>query len=305
MTMPNFLVVGAPRAGTTALYYFLREHPDIFMSPIKETNFFAVEGEKIEFKGPGDHGAMNKLTSIDSIDKYKVLFNSVQDELAIGEVSPWYLYSVKAAKRIKNYIPEVKIIAILRHPVDRAYSNFLQAVRYGYEPIADFELAIKEEDKRINQQWGSPWYYKSRGFYHDQLKRYFDCFEEDKIKIYLYEDLMADPVMVLQDIFNFLGVDDTYIPNTSAKFNASGIPKNYLIDAALQKLKPFKKLLKQSFNANLVKALVDLQNKIQNSNLKKQNLSDSVRKRLIKDYYAEDIIKLQTLTKMDFSHWLK
>ena len=95
MVMPNFLVIGAAKAGTTSVYEYLKQHPQIWMSPLKETNFFALEGETLNFRGPGDQDYINRF-SITKIEDYLNLFQGVSNQVAIGEVSPLYLYSPKA-----------------------------------------------------------------------------------------------------------------------------------------------------------------------------------------------------------------
>ena len=123
MIMPNFLIVGAAKAGTTALHEYLQQHPQIYMTPTKETNFLAFEGEVLNFHGPGDESLQD--FSITDLKTYQAEFQQVTNELAIGEACPSYLYLPKAAKRIKQYIPDTRLIAILRNPVERAYANFL------------------------------------------------------------------------------------------------------------------------------------------------------------------------------------
>ena len=146
--MPNFIVIGASKAGTTSLYEYLKQHPQIYMSPMKELRFFAIEGEKVDFCGPWDRIEIERY-SIKTLEDYKNQFQGVTDEIAIGEASPWYLYSEKAPKSIKSYIPDAKLIAILRDPVDRAYSHFSMHVMNGREPLADFTQALQEEEERI------------------------------------------------------------------------------------------------------------------------------------------------------------
>ena len=141
MVMPNFLVIGAAKAGTTSVYEYLKQHPQIWMSPLKETNFFALEGETLNFRGPGDQDYINRF-SITKIEDYLNLFQGVSNQVAIGEVSPLYLYSLKAPERIRHYTPDTKIIIILRNPVDRAYSSFLHLIRDGREQIRNFAQAL-------------------------------------------------------------------------------------------------------------------------------------------------------------------
>lgn len=299
MTMPNFLIIGAAKAGTTALYRYLKEHPQVYMSPKKEPQFFALEGEKTDFRGPGDG---TKYTYITEFEAYCALFKNVSNEFAIGEASPWYLYEPKAPERIQHYIPNAKLIAILRDPVERAYSNFLNSVREDLEPITDFTQAMQAESERICNNWSPRWYYKQRGFYYAQLKRYFDRFDRNQIKVYLYEDLQSNSIGLMQDMFRFLGVDDTFVPDTFQKHNVSGIPRNKALHKFLKPSNPIGSILRPLLPSKLRQGL---KNSLINFNLrKKPQLSSEVRRQFIEEY-REDILKLQDLIQRDLSSWLE
>lgn len=317
MNMPNFLVIGAGKGGTSSLYAYLKQHPQIYMSPVKETNFFALEGEKLDFRGPGADSRINAW-SITDIDSYRALFKDVKDEKAIGEASPLYLYSPKAPERIQHYIPDVKLIAILRHPADRAYSAYLwllgqvvdnwelgleSELGQGRERILNFNKALLAEEERIQKNWEWIWHYKSMGFYYTQLQRYFDKFERNKIRVYLYEDLQKNSGILLQDIFRFLDVDNTFVPNTSRKHAASYIPpKNKALDDFLLKENPIKSLLKNIIPAKFRKPLSA---KVYRKNMAQpKRLPPEIKQQLTK-VYREDILKLQELIERDLSHWLK
>lgn len=297
--MPNFLVIGAAKAGTTALCQYLAEHPQIYFSPQKEPRFFALEGETITFQGPGD---LTRFRYVTDVEKYEQLFKNVTNEIALGEGSTWYLYLPKAAERIKHYIPDVKIIIMLRDPVERAYSNFSGLQREGVEPIKDFEVAIREESARIRNNWSPTWHYKQKGFYYPQLKRYFDLFDHNQIKVSLYDDFKVNSRMVVQDIYRFLGVDDTFNPDSSQKHNVSGIPKNQLLHQFLKQSNPLRGFLHSLVPAKLRQ---QVKNNLINFNLDKlPPLSSEVRRQLIEEY-REDILKTQDLINRDISQWLK
>ena len=156
--LPNFLIIGAAKGGTTSLYHYLNQHPQVYMSPMKEPRFFALENEKLNFQNPDK--AINK-TSVTSLSEYYKLFDGVTNETAIGEASPLYMYSTKAVERIAHYVPTAKLIAILRNPVDRAYSCYKHLI--ALEPYS-FADAILHEDKRISQNWAHLWNYRLGGY---------------------------------------------------------------------------------------------------------------------------------------------
>lgn len=299
MTMPNFLIIGAAKSGTTSLYHYLKQHPQIYMSPIKEPRFFAFDGMKVDFCGPRDEN-LNRGT-ITEIEAYRALFQAVSNELAIGEASPIYIYNSRAPGRIKHYIPNVKLIAILRNPAERAYSSFTGLIRDGREPLTDFAEALRQEETRASNNWSFFWHYKKRGFYYIQLKRYFDLFNREQIKIYLYEDFRDNSLGILKDIFRFLDVDDTFVPDVSLKHNVSGIPRNRAIHIFLAKPNSIKSILERIIPERL---RWRMRLGLIHRNLIKTPLRSDVRKHLVQDY-REDILKLQDLIQRDLSRWLE
>lgn len=291
MNLPNFLVIGAAKAGTTSLYAYLKQHPQVYMSPMKGTGFFDCEGEKLNYQGPGD---MQRRLPINNLKDYCAMFKGVSGEIAIGEACTDYLYSAKAPERIYHYIPDVKLIAILRDPAQRAYSQYIGNVRDGYEPQADFAQALAEEEERIVNNWHLRWHYKQRGFYYTQLKRYFKIFDPKQIKVFLYEDYLYKPKEFLKDIFKLLEVDDTFIPNMDVKRNVSKTPKNEQIYQSLTFAKdklPFGKTMLNLWLERILPA-------------DKPKLAPEIRQQLISDY-QEDILKLQNLIERDLSRWLQ
>jgi Sulfotransferase family len=298
MALPNFLLLGAAKTGTTSLYQYLKQHPQIYMSPSKEPRFFAFEGETLDFRGIGD----SKETAITDIQIYLTLFEKVTNETAIGEASTMYLWSPKAPERIHHYIPDARLIAILRDPIERAYSNFLHLIQAGREPLNDFAQAIQAEESRIRDHWWPFWYYKEQGFYYLQLKRYFDRFDQDQIKICLYEDFRDTPIALFRDICRFLGVDDNFIPDVSEKIRVSRpVPKNKLLHTLLTQPNTIKSALKLLLPPGICQRI---STNVQNRNLIKQKPSIEIRKQLIK-VYQEDIFQLQDLIQRDLSQWLK
>jgi hypothetical protein len=294
MLMPNFLIIGAAKAGTIALHAYLQQHPQIYMTPDKETNFFAFEGEKLNFQGPGDR-AIAKF-SITALDKYQAEFRGVKQERAIGEACPLYLYSSKAPAKIHHYLPKASLIVILRNPVDRAYANFLHLVRDDREVEKDFGRAIQLEPKRINDNWEWFWHYLQIGYYATQLARYYDLFPRERIKIYLYEDLQTDALKLVRDIFRFLEVEEDFIPDMSIRPNKSGMPKNPLLHQFLTKPNPLKSLLKPLFPQSM-------RQKIQHENLITPKLTSEIREQL-KQVYREEILACQDLIERNLSSWL-
>jgi hypothetical protein len=267
------------------------------MSPVKEPRFFAYEGEKPAFTGPGDELFAN--SSITEIDKYRALFDGVKHEVAIGEASPNYLYIAKAPERIRHHIPDAKLIAILRNPVERAHSNFMHNIRDGFEPLTDFGQALGEEQTRILNNWAPRWHYRSQGFYYEELLRYFENFERHQIKVLLYEEFGANTKSEVLDLFRFLGVDDKFIPDVSTRYNMSGIPQNQVVNTIL-KHQGLQKFGKRFIPAKLRRIALN----VRNNNLVKPTMPAEIRKKLM-DGYKEDIQRLERLIERDLSVWMR
>jgi hypothetical protein len=293
VTLPNFLVIGANKAGTTALYHFLKAHPQIYMSQNKEPSFFIFVGAKELRKRPD---AQILTRTVDNIEDYQALFHGVKNEKAIGEASTGYLPNGEAAARIRDYIPRAKLIALLRDPSDRAHSAHSMYVGLGLEPISDFASAVDRELA------GCEWrHYVKLGFYYSQLKRYFELFDARQIKLFLYEDFQERPLAVLKEIFTFLEVDDSFEPDVSVRRNVSLIPKNRTLQSILTKDRAIKRLLKAVIPSAVRSRIKD--NVMSWNGAPPTPLSPEVRHRLVQ-IYREDILKLQDLLQRDLGTWL-
>jgi hypothetical protein len=295
MTMPNFLIIGAARSGTTALYRYLKQHPQIYMSAVKEPSFFAVPEQEPGAIPSTDEKAGRlarrplEVVRITDPEVYSALFREVGGEVAIGEASASYLITPTAPERIKHYLPEVRLIAILRNPVDRAYSAHSLRWLYAGQERAGFGQAIRDI------YWG---------FYYTHLERYFALFERAQIRIYLYEDFRADPAAVLQDIFQFLGVCDTFAPDLTVHYNVGGLAKNRVWGAVLKGLGPVASLCRPLVPAAVRPGVVDMFHHLQRrAFVRPPPLESAARAELI-DIYREDILKLQDLLQRDLSAWL-
>jgi hypothetical protein len=307
LKLPSFLVIGAQKAGTTALYHYLDQHPEVYMSPEKEPHFFAFEGRELDYRGPRDVEVLRHMVVTD-LEEYRRLFAGAGEARAVGEASAMYLYLPGTAGRIKHHVPEVRLVAVLRDPAERAYSAFTHMIRDGREPLADFAAALEAEDRRVEENWGPIWHYRRMGYYHEQLSRYYELFEEDQIRVYLYEDLRERPEAVLADIFHFLEVDDAFVADTSERYNVSGTHRSRTMRGLhdfLLRPHPLKKALKPLFPEKTRRRLVGgALNRIRARNLEKPPLPPEVRRELVEGY-REDVEKLQGLIGRDLSGWLR
>ena len=295
MVVPNFLIIGAAKAGTTSLYRYLQQHPQVFMSEPKEPRFFAYRERP---HGAARAGATNRgpLT----FEQYCRLFDAAQGARAIGEASTLYLYSRIAAREIHRRIPEAKLIAVLRHPVDRAYSHFLHGVRDGWEPLRDFRQAVDEEAPRIAQGWGPRWHYLRRGLYAAQLRRYLALFGREQLAVYLYEDLCRDPPALMRSVFDLLDVDASFRPSVATRYNAAWVPRVRTLDDTFRAQNRIGSSLRARLPEPLWTRVVP---RIKELNRTRPRLGADHRGELL-SFFREDILELQALIDRDLTHWL-
>ena len=300
MPLPNFLIIGVMKAGTTSLYRYLKQHPQVFMSPVKEPNFFAMEGEVLD--DPRD--------TITDLASYTALFEGVTTEQVIGEASVRYLYSPKAAERVHHYIPEAKLLVMLRNPVERAFSAYVYQYSRGSDRLPTFADALAAESDRIAQGFDCWWHYQAMGFYHAQLQHYRRYFAPEQIKVCLYEDLCDRPQAMLANIFQFLEVDPTFQPQINRRHNPTRVPKNQTIHRFLTAPHPVKNLIKPFFRPSLRYKIVkglrqrNLVAPSEVTSAAKPTLSSTVRQQLVEAYRA-DILQLQGMLQRDLSAWLR
>jgi hypothetical protein len=275
MTLPNFLVIGAAKGGTTSLYHYLRQHPDIYMSPMKEPNYFTDEDQLFGKR------------SVRSRTEYERLFDGVKDEHAIGEATPRYLNAIGGVARIHADLPGVRLIATLRQPADRGYSAYLMR-------FTDSREWTSAEDvlRPGNYQFDS-------GIYYPKLRRYFDTFPREQIKVILFDDLIARPQETVQSLCVFLGVDPDFAVDTTIRFNPTFSPR-------------FVRLTRL-FNATATLVAkhapwasgTGLGTPLRRLLLRKPDPMPPLLRRRLTDEYRDDIIATGKLIGRDLSHWLE
>jgi hypothetical protein len=303
MTMPTFVLIGPPKCGTTSLYHYLRQHPQVFMSPDKEPHFFAFEGQEVAFRGPGT--PMNEMAVTD-LERYRELFADAGDALAIGEASTFYLYVPEAAANLHRHLPDARLIAMLRNPVERAYSAYMHKRRDGREPEHDFLAALEAEEARIADGWAPLYHYRHTGYYATQVRRYLDTFPREQVKILLYDDFRRDPAATLREIYTFLGVDPDFETDTAERHNVSGVHRNPLAralflfqrDARTQRVA--KALVPRSLRRAIKEGMILPWHR---RSLDKPPLPDDARRYLI-EAYRDDVAALEDLLGRDLSAWL-
>jgi hypothetical protein len=212
---PDFYIVGAPKAGTTAMYEYLRGHPALFLPERKELRFF---GEDLEIR---DRASL-------TTEQYLEHFAAAPADAVIGTAYVWYLYSRSAASEIARFSPAARVIAMLRNPVDMLPALHGEHLTNGNEDIADFTAALAAEPDRRAGHRIPPHAHLPQGLwytdvprYAEQLERYFTAFGRDRVRVIIFDDFVADTAGVFRETLQFLGVEDAYRPASFDTVNAS------------------------------------------------------------------------------------
>lgn len=219
MALPDFLIIGAPKAGSTALHAALVQHPQLFLSDPKEPKYFLTGGvrpDRRHQRGPGD--AHSSQEWIWRRDRYERLFDAAPDGTLRGESTPFYLWDKQAHGRIKQTVPNARLIAVIRDPVDRAYSNWTHLWADGLEPEADFLTACRLEPERVAAGYAPFWRYVELGRYGEQLQHLFEHLPREQVHVVRYRHLIDRPAETLDRIAGFLGIEPgvvTSIPGSN------------------------------------------------------------------------------------------
>lgn len=223
---PDALLIGAPKAGTSALHVALARHPEVYASPVKEPKYYLCgDAPPPAYCGPGD--AHSQQEWIWRRSEYLGLFAGAPVGSVRLESTPFYLYGVDARRRIAEDLPDVKLVAIIRDPVDRAYSNWMHLWVDGLEPAADFCAAWRAEDSRVDAGWAPFWHYRRMGRYGEQLADLFTRVDRDRVLVLRYRELVSEPARTLDRVSTFLGIETGQVgvvpPDNSRPFVEPGL----------------------------------------------------------------------------------
>jgi hypothetical protein len=296
-TLPNLLIVGAMRSGTTTAYRVLSEHPEIFMSPWKEPDFLGLEGKRPTYSGPGDE-VINRQAVV-SEGAYRELFRDGANYPWRGEASTSYLYSAAAVRGIRRHIDDPRLVLLLRDPVDRAFSAYQYMRGQDREPYDTFDAALADEERRIADGWSPMWHYRRASHYKPQVERLFDAFPSDRIHVTLFEDLYDRPDEAFGSIFSWLGVDDSFEVPVGAH-NRSGAARSRALGRLLKPRRVRQRLVGSRLPTFVKKPLRALREaNVQSAG---SHLTLAVRRELIVEF-RDDIEYVEQLTDRHLTGW--
>lgn len=294
---PNFIIAGAAKCATTSMARMLGEHPDVYVTPRKESHHFLFCNEIPEFPGPGDRRLVHM--GVPGREDYAGLFADAGDASAVGEASVYYLYRPECFTRIRESLGPVRVIVMLRDPVDRAFSAFGHMVRDGRETAPDFESGLDLEQSRMDAGWEYAWHYTRVGFYADQVTRLVEIMGADRVLLLRYEDFAVEPVGVAQEAFEFLGVDPDFCPRR-LHVNPSGTVRNGRIHDFLIHPHPVKDRLRPFVPRAWVQRTYD---RAQRHLVAPMTMESGVRERLV-ETFESDVSRLVDRTGFDAEGWI-
>jgi len=283
----DFIGIGAPKSGTTWLSVVLEAHPDICFSSMKETSFFCESSPLV-------HNTLMRYKG-ENMKDYRLFFKHCDEDKIKGEFSVHYMYDSTSAKKIHDNCSDAKIIAVLRNPVSRFISDY----RYR-------RYMRKEENRSIEDLITTDSVLIQFGMYAKQIERYFNLFPKENIKIIIYEEMILDPLKTVKDVYSFLGVNDSFVPegvlnkkiNESKKIRFRFIMKIMhqirliMIRLGVEKLVNF--LMKKGINEYMIN--------VNSEKLEYEKVSEETKNK-IKNLYLEDISQLEKLLNKDLSSW--
>jgi hypothetical protein len=292
VTWPNFFVAGAQKAGTTSVYEFLRQHPEVFMSPVKEPGYFKFDPDAAVVPG---HPAETA-----DLARYLDLFADVRGERAIGEASASYLNHVHAATRIRAAVPDARVVVVLREPVERAYSSYSMRVAEGTEDRTFAEVVDAELDRAHRERIAGRWHYVGAGLYGRHLQRYYDRFPGDRIDVHLYEDLVRDPVGLVRSVYGFLGVDPGFTPSMAEHNVTRYAVRSASVDRMVRGFPGKSRLRSVVPSATWAR----MRRSVRRLNRARPGLGEAARARLA-EFYRDDVRHAESLIGRDLSGWLE
>ena len=301
--LPTFLIVGAPKAGTTALHAALSRHPDVFMSQPKEPKYWLCDdAPPPAWRGPGD--AHSQQEWVWRRDDYENLFHDPDGHAVRGESTPFYLWSRLAHRRIAENMPDVRLIAVVRDPVDRAYSNWMHLWSDGLEPEPDFEAAYRRQDERIRSGWAPFWRYRDLGRYGEQLAHLYRYVDPSRVLVLRYRTVVDDPRAAVDRACRFLGISMGQVSSIPQDNSHSYVQPGWrsrvygpVIRAGARAGQFTPPELWRRASAPLISRLSAP------GDSHRPPLGLEARQRLIEDF-SDDVDLLSRLTGEDFSDWL-
>jgi sulfotransferase family protein len=287
--LPNLVVVGAPKCGTTSLYHYLKQHPEVYLPARKELHYFTREQLARDTAGPGDRAVLQHLCADRAA--YEAEFAGARQEKILGDISPSYFDFAEVAPAMRQELGEARVVILLRDPIAKAFSQYMHLVRDGREPLGFFD-ALEAEPERTRQGWSMIWRYAASSRYAERVRRYLDAFGPARVRIYLFEEFIAEPQTMLGDLWRFLGIDDSVRPDTSRTFNASSRPRSRALASLVSKRSPVAALARALVPAGVRSRVTEA---IRGLNAGKKGQVDERSRARLREYFAADVAETEAI----------
>ena len=295
--LPNFLIIGVAKAGTSSLYAYLGQHPQIFVSPERTPNFFGLGEQPLpRYGGP----VPQRKVVAPTLSAYTALFaggQGARQYSAVGEGSSFFNFTPRAAARIQHYRPDARLLLLLRQPAERAYSQYLFARRMGWEPAPTFAAALEEEARRTAEDWFPFLRYGESSSYAPTVRAFLDHFPPNQIYIARFEDFIRSTATMMRQIYQFLGVAPDFTPDVSIKRNPAHV-------GLAPWLRSPWNVRTQRFWSFWPVTLRRLLFRLLDRLAPKPPPLDPALRRQLTNHFRADILATQALIQQDLTHWL-
>jgi hypothetical protein len=302
--LPNFLMIGAARCGTTSLHYYLSQHPEICMSTIKEPNYFLCDrrnGTRPRLLVEHDRRLETKSVLVRA--DYEMLFRPRPQEWRIGEASPLYLYARETPELIDRETSDALLVAVLRDPIDRAYSHFLHVYRGKASGVESaFAQAVEAEVRLPYTPYRTGTHFLRLGRYSEQLCRYYETFSRQRVLVLLHDDFRTRPAQTMRRLCDFLGVASDFAFDTTTIHNRSGVAANAGRRALRSVAGSVQPWAKGGLPPALAGRLARWRSGFDRPSVRPP-LPTWLRRQLA-SYFADDVAHLEELLQRDLSSWL-
>lgn len=299
MTLPNFLLIGAAKCGTTSLHAYLSQHPQVFMSVPKEPHFMAFgDGALARVHGPAITLKRNAITTLEA---YEALFERSAGALAIGEASVSSLAYETACARIRRYCPDAQLLVVLRQPAEQMYSCFTFNRWLLREPLTSLAAALRDEPRRRELGWLHSLQYARQSNYQALLQPFLDTFPHEQIRVFLYDDLLANAAHFMRDVYVAIGVDPAFQPALDKRANVTKLPRSTTLHRLVTHPNPLREAVKRTLPRPLRAWLGALVGKYNHT--RPAPFDPDLRAELT-ELHRPNILRLQAMIGRDLSHWL-
>ena len=292
----RLVVGGASKSGTTAMYYYLKQHPQVCVPRRKELHFFSRKQLAAQVAGPGDRSVVAELPS--AFSDYLEFFSHCPEAQIGADISPSYLFHHQSAALIAKSLADPRLVFVLRNPADKAFSQYVHLLSSGRESLS-FDQALQEEAQRKRSGYADIWLYRESGFYAESLREFLRVLGAERVRIYYFEEFVSDPNHVLADICSLCGVAADFPFTPVAEVNPTGTPRSRLISRLIAP-NALSSLLKRALPSGLAQ---ELKRRVKAANSAgKPRLDEALQAELIAGYRS-DIAEVERIVGRP-SGWL-